>query len=364
MSRNSSGTYSLPAGNPVVTGTTITSAWGNTTMSDIASALTDSLSRTGLGGMQAGLGLFDGTASLPGLAWTTELTSGFYRAGAADYRWVVTTTELLQLTSNLLRLSGTAPIFRINESDAAANNRLWDIIASGEDLNFRVLTDALVATNWLTITRTAGVVDLITLSGATTVTGVLTLNAANPSAIISSATPMVRLDESDASANNRIWDVMASGEQFVCRIVNDAVAVATNWLVVDRTTTTVDTVNFPNGILQYGGVEVGYRNLVDNTQAGNYTVVNADRGKAVVYSGTGGHTFTFDTATEANSLLIVMNSGSGNLTLAGSGVTLFWFNGSGTISSGSRTLAVGGVASVQKPNGSTSNARVWGVGLS
>jgi hypothetical protein len=32
MSRNASGTYTLPAGNPVVSGTDITVTWGNTTM--------------------------------------------------------------------------------------------------------------------------------------------------------------------------------------------------------------------------------------------------------------------------------------------------------------------------------------------
>jgi len=47
MSRNGSGTYSLPVGNPVVTGTTITSTWANTTLTDIASALTDSLAADG-----------------------------------------------------------------------------------------------------------------------------------------------------------------------------------------------------------------------------------------------------------------------------------------------------------------------------
>ena len=47
MSRNGSGTYSLPAGNPVVTGTTITTTWANTTLSDIASALTGSVSADG-----------------------------------------------------------------------------------------------------------------------------------------------------------------------------------------------------------------------------------------------------------------------------------------------------------------------------
>lgn len=47
MSRNGSGTYSLPVGNPVVTGTTITSTWANTTLTDIASALTGSLAADG-----------------------------------------------------------------------------------------------------------------------------------------------------------------------------------------------------------------------------------------------------------------------------------------------------------------------------
>ena len=47
MSRNGSGTYSLPAGNPVVTNTTISSTWANTTLGDIANALTGSLATDG-----------------------------------------------------------------------------------------------------------------------------------------------------------------------------------------------------------------------------------------------------------------------------------------------------------------------------
>lgn len=47
MARNGSGTYILPAGNPVVTGNTISSTWANTTLSDIASALTGSIAADG-----------------------------------------------------------------------------------------------------------------------------------------------------------------------------------------------------------------------------------------------------------------------------------------------------------------------------
>lgn len=47
MPRNGQGIYTLPVGNPVITGTTITSTWGNTTMQDIANALTGSVASDG-----------------------------------------------------------------------------------------------------------------------------------------------------------------------------------------------------------------------------------------------------------------------------------------------------------------------------
>lgn len=47
MARNGAGTYSLPAGNPVTTGTTISSTWANNTLNDIGSALTASLAYDG-----------------------------------------------------------------------------------------------------------------------------------------------------------------------------------------------------------------------------------------------------------------------------------------------------------------------------
>ena len=47
MSINGSGVYSLPAGNPVVTGTTISSTWANSTLTDIQNAITQSVSADG-----------------------------------------------------------------------------------------------------------------------------------------------------------------------------------------------------------------------------------------------------------------------------------------------------------------------------
>jgi hypothetical protein len=57
MSRNGSGTYNLPAGNPVVTGTTITSSWANTTMQNIADGLTQSVASDGQTPMSGALNM-------------------------------------------------------------------------------------------------------------------------------------------------------------------------------------------------------------------------------------------------------------------------------------------------------------------
>jgi hypothetical protein len=57
MSRNGSGVYSLPAGNPVVPSTTISTTWANTTLTDIASALTGSVASDGQTPMSSNLNM-------------------------------------------------------------------------------------------------------------------------------------------------------------------------------------------------------------------------------------------------------------------------------------------------------------------
>ena len=57
MSRNGSGTYSLPAGNPVVTNTVISSTWANSTLTDLATAMTGSVAADGQTPMTGNLNL-------------------------------------------------------------------------------------------------------------------------------------------------------------------------------------------------------------------------------------------------------------------------------------------------------------------
>ena len=89
MPRNSSGTYNLVAGNPVITGTIIQSDWANTTMPDIGNELTDSLSRSGKGGMTAPLSLLQGSAASPAMTFGSFPQSGMYAATANDIRMSV-----------------------------------------------------------------------------------------------------------------------------------------------------------------------------------------------------------------------------------------------------------------------------------
>ena len=90
MPRNATGTYTLVTGNPVVTGTIVESVWANNTMGDVGLELTDSLSRSGKGGMLAPLRGVNGSAGGPTFTFTNYPTSGLYSANPNDVRMAVT----------------------------------------------------------------------------------------------------------------------------------------------------------------------------------------------------------------------------------------------------------------------------------
>lgn len=101
MPRNSSGTYTLPEPD-FSPGTTISSSVVNTDFNDIGDTLTDSLSRTGQGGMQAALslanlGVFYGTDPDTGLRRTAANTQAL-SVGGSD--WTFTQTDLTDPNGN------------------------------------------------------------------------------------------------------------------------------------------------------------------------------------------------------------------------------------------------------------------------
>lgn len=107
MPRDSSGNYTLPAGNPVVTQTLITSNWANTTLSDIAAALTDSLSKQ-YGGTVTGNVTFNGQVNF-------NNANNAYVKKAGD----TISGELVSTSANSFRTtqSGYGCFFRMDASN-------------------------------------------------------------------------------------------------------------------------------------------------------------------------------------------------------------------------------------------------------
>lgn len=101
MSRDGSGIYSLPAGNPVVTGTTISSATHNTTLTDIANALTASIAKDGQTTPTANLpmGTYRHTGVSNGTARDQYAALAQLQDGGAQYVGSVSGTDTI--TGNL-----------------------------------------------------------------------------------------------------------------------------------------------------------------------------------------------------------------------------------------------------------------------
>jgi hypothetical protein len=68
-------------------------------MAELATAVTDSLSRSAKGGMLAPLLHLDGAAPLPAMAFTNAPNTGFYRAGAGDLRTAILGVDTIRVVS-------------------------------------------------------------------------------------------------------------------------------------------------------------------------------------------------------------------------------------------------------------------------
>jgi hypothetical protein len=171
--RNASGTYSLPSGNPVTPGTTITSSWANATLGDMASELTNSLDRQGRGAMLAPLQLASGSVGAPALTFASQTNSGLYRAGASDVRMVVGGNQVQRWDGSAaflrgLSVSGVTAATGADRQDALtiANGdiNLADVASPNKDVAIsNRLTPTSIAKAWGLVTISGG--DLTLESG-------------------------------------------------------------------------------------------------------------------------------------------------------------------------------------------------------
>lgn len=185
--RNSGGTYSLP--NPaVVTGSSISSTWANSTLNDLATEITNSLDRSGRGAMTGPLRLKSGaSAAAPDLAWDVENNSGWYRSAAGDLRFSIAGVDQWKFTSLTATMPGTTPII-LQHDVLGATAGVWFATAAPVITNYTLLGDTsnayLNAPAGGTGHLRVGNVDIATWNGsaavfgpATTVNGAFTMGS-------------------------------------------------------------------------------------------------------------------------------------------------------------------------------------------
>lgn len=94
MSRNGSGVYSLPAGNPVVTNTTISSTWANSTLTDLANAMTGSVASDGQTPMTGPLNMNSNKI--------TGVTAGTVAGDAVEFSQLASSQSVANITSGTI----------------------------------------------------------------------------------------------------------------------------------------------------------------------------------------------------------------------------------------------------------------------
>lgn len=117
MSRNGNGTYNLPAGNPVSSGSVISSAWANSTLSDIAVALTGSIASDGQTPVTGNLNMAGNKVS--------NLGTGTLPTDAAN---------LAQVTSAVAITGGNINGTPIGQTTAAAGS--FTTLTASDDVTF------------------------------------------------------------------------------------------------------------------------------------------------------------------------------------------------------------------------------------
>ena len=165
MPRNTSGVYTLPSGNPVIPGTTIDAAWANDTMEDMANEITNSLSRTGAGGMLAPFRIANGVVTAPGLSFLNETNTGLYRSGAGS-------TWMSVLGVNVAQFSTVGLTIPFGKALTAQGNA--SVSGTLSVTGATTLSSTLAVTG--AITATGGVLGNVTAASGTSTFNNVTIN--------------------------------------------------------------------------------------------------------------------------------------------------------------------------------------------
>jgi hypothetical protein len=274
MSRNGSGTYQLPAGNPVVSGTTISSTVHNNTMSDIASALTASIAKDGqttatanlpMGGFRhTSVGnatarsqygtvdqIQDGEYIVVGSVAGTNTITGSLSPSITAY---VAGMQVVLIPANANTGATTLNLNSVGALDVQKYTSAGQVALAANDLRAGIPALLVLDTgsdDWILLNPYSGSLGDVTV-------GTLTATTINASGAVTSAngTPQFVLTESDAAANNKNWLLKASAEQLLLQAGNDALGSFGTIMTVDRTANTIDSIALTATSITVNGADV------------------------------------------------------------------------------------------------------------
>lgn len=155
------------------------------------------------------------------------------------------------LTASLV-LSSARPQLNFVETDAAANTGRWMVDVNGGVLTGAVLSDAGVASNFLTVQRSTSSAVSVTFPVSAIGTSSF-VTAGQQSFRASAALPIICMNETDAAANNRYWDMALVSESLQFRVGNDAESAFVTWMSVERTANVVDSIFTVGSVFRHTG---------------------------------------------------------------------------------------------------------------
>lgn len=378
MPRNASGVYTLPAGNPVVPGTTIDANWANSTLSDISNELTNSLSRTGAGGMLAPFRVADGTVTAPGVSFLNETNTGYYRVGAGSVAFSILGVNTLQMNTTAVTVPSTRTL---NAQGNALVGGTFGVTGAATFASTLAVTGALTATGgvWGNVTAASGTSSFndVTISGSldmvagssATITGLsnptnasdaankgyvdtqdalrLALAGGTMSGVIAMgsnkitglATPTVDTD----AATKAYVDSVAQGLD-----IKASVRAATTGNITLSGTQTID------GVAVIAGDRVLVKNQSSAAENGIYVAAVSTWSRAADANTwdelVGAFTFVEDGSTNDNTGWVCSVAPGG--TLGVTAVTFEQFSGAGQITAGAGMVKVGNTLNVQSASSS------------
>lgn len=329
MSYNGSGTFNInTAGQPVVTGTVITSTAFNLLTTDLASGLSNAITKDGQTTPTANIPM--GTFKITGLGAGTNATD------AAQYGQLQSGATIIATVTGTDTLTGS-------------------------------LTPAITA-------YATG--NLFSFVAATTNTGAVTINLNSLGAKSITKQGTTALVAGDITSG-RVQLIEYDGTRF--QLLNPSSSTGTG-VAVFATSPTLSSPTFTTPVLGTpssgnltsctadGTDAVGFRNIPQNAQTGSYTMVLADSGKHIYHaSGAGAATYTIPAASSVaypiGTAITFINLSATSISIAITTDTMYLSNAGTT---GTRTLAQYGSATAIKVSGLSATG-IWmisGSGLS